>query len=61
MEKGSKIEGNGLALNRKNSILSSESEKVSEEEDQFVSRGFVRQRQTQRQTGKASQEVKGKA
>lgn len=32
MEKGSKMEGNGLALNRKNTILSSESEKVSEED-----------------------------
>lgn len=60
MEKGSKMEGNGLALNRKNTILSSESEKVSEE-DQLVSRGFVRQRRRQRQAGKASQEVKGKA
>lgn len=33
MEKGSRIEGNGLALNRKNNILSSASEKGSEEED----------------------------
>lgn len=33
MEMGSKIQGNGLALNRRKNILSSESEKISKDED----------------------------
>lgn len=33
MVKGSKIEGNGLALDREKNLLSSESEKISEDED----------------------------